>query len=82
MITFELDQAQRDLPAIADKVLHGEDVFIAVGSQTLRLSRASDALVTDTPRPRGGRGAWRGRVTVAEAFYEPWSDEEMGEAGP
>ena len=82
MITLELDQAQRDLPALADKALHGEDVFIAVGSQTLRLSRASDALVMGTPRPRGGRGAWRGRVTVAEAFYEAWSDDEMDETDP
>jgi hypothetical protein len=76
MVTLELDQAQRDLAVLAEKALHGEEVFIAVGSQTLRLSRTSEQPVGET---RGGRGAWRGRVTVADAFYEPWTDEEMGE---
>nr|WP_294557393.1 hypothetical protein [uncultured Rhodopila sp.] len=79
MVSLELEQAQRDLPLLAEKALHGEDVFIAVGSQTLRLSRASEQAAGETLGPRGGRGAWRGRVTVADAFYEPWTDEEMGE---
>jgi hypothetical protein len=79
MITLELEQAQRDLPVLAEKALHGEDVFIAVGSQTLRLTRASEKAANETLGPRGGRGAWRGRVTVADAFYEPWTDDEMGE---
>jgi len=80
MITLELDQAQRDLPVLAEKALHGEDVFIAVGAQTLRLSRTLNDAGDETRGPRGGRGAWRGRVTVADGFYEPWTDEEMGEA--
>ena len=79
MVTLELEQAQRDLPVLAEKALHGEDVFIEVGSQTLRLSRASEQAAGETPGPRGGRGAWRGRVPAADAFYEPWADEEIDE---
>jgi hypothetical protein len=80
MIAMDLDRAQRDLPVLAEKALHGEDVFIVVGAETLLLSRTSQHPNGETVGPRGGRGAWRGRVTVEDAFYEPWTDEEMGEA--
>lgn len=78
MITLELEQAQEDLPALAEKALLGEDVFIAVGARRLRLAPVTDS--ADVPLgPRRGRGALRGRVIIPEAFYEPWSAEEEGE---
>ena len=70
MITLELHQAQTDLPALAEKALGGEDVFIAIGARRLRLVPAG---------PRPGRGALRGLLTIPDAFYERWTDEEMGE---
>jgi hypothetical protein len=39
---------QRDLPALADTALHGEEVFITVGLNRLRLSPALDSsLIAD-----------------------------------
>lgn len=79
MITLELQQAQRDLPTLAEKALGGEDVFIAVGSRTLRLVPSTSDSANDPPGPRPGRGALRGLLTIPDAFYEPWTEEEMGE---
>ncbi len=78
MITLELEQAREDLPALAEKALRGEDVFIAVGGRTLRLALVADA-ADAPPGPRRGRGSWK--IEISDAFYEPWTDEEMGEPG-
>ncbi len=43
MVTMELEQAREDLPALAEKALSGEDVFIAVGGRRLRLAWVADA---------------------------------------
>ncbi|PPQ26272.1 hypothetical protein CCS01_30410 [Rhodopila globiformis] len=79
MITLALQQAQRDLPSLARKALDGEDVFIAVGTRTLRLVPSGSEKADDAAGPRPGRGALRDLLTIPDAFYEPWSDEEMGE---
>jgi hypothetical protein len=79
MITLDLQQAQRDLPALAEKALGGEDVFIAVGTRTLHLVPANPQAAGCQPGPRPGRGALRDMLTIPDAFYEPWTDEEMGE---
>jgi hypothetical protein len=81
MITLQLQDAQRELPVLADKALRGEEVFITVGQDRLRLSQASDERMAANGGPRPGRGTWKGRITVPDAFYEPWTDEEMGESG-
>ena len=73
MIEVKITDAQRELPALAARALEGEDVVITVGKKRLRLARA------DVSGPRPGRGSWKGRVTVANEFYESWSPEEMGE---
>lgn len=52
MITLELQQAQRDLPSLAEKALGGEDVFIAVGTRTLRLVPSTSGKAND---PSGTR---------------------------
>jgi len=80
MITLQLQDAQRELPVLADKALREEEVFITVGQDTLRLSPATDGRVASNDGPRLGRGAWKGRIDVPDAFYEPWTDEEMGES--
>lgn len=76
MITLELHQAQCDLPALAEKALGGEDVFISIGARRLRL--VPEAADPGTG-PRPSRGALRGLLTIPDTFYEPWTDEEMGE---
>ena len=79
MILLELPDAQRDLPALADKALRGEQVFITVGQKTLQLAPAAEESVAARSGPRPGRGIWKGRVTIPDAFYEPWTGEELGE---
>ena len=79
MITLELPQAQTDLPTLAEKALGGEDVFITVGTRRLRLVPTDSGTPTTETGPRPGFGALRGLLTVPDAFYEPWTDEEMGE---
>ena len=79
MITLELHQAQSDLPALAEKALGGEDVFIAIGARRLRLVPASPEAPDGGAGPRPGRGALRGLLIIPDAFNEPWTDEEMGE---
>lgn len=79
MITVELDDAQRALPALADSALRGEAVYITVGDNKLRLAPAGAEAPQETIGPRPGRGAWKGRVTIPDAFYDGWTAEEMGE---
>ncbi len=76
---FELLQAQSNLPALAEKALGGEDVFITVGTRRLRLVPSSPHDTDENVGQRPGRGALRGLLTVPDAFYEPWTSDEMGE---
>lgn len=79
MIEVKITDAQRELPALAAKALEGEDVVITVGKKRLRLARAEANGDAAASGPRPGRGSWKGRVTIPDAFYEPWSPEEIGE---
>jgi hypothetical protein len=81
MIEVKIKDAQRELPTLAAKALDGEDVVITVGKKKLRLTRAEQNGAIDTGSgPRPGRGAWKDRITIPDAFYTPWSAEEMGES--
>ena len=80
MITLQLREAQRQLPALADKALRGEEVYITVGQQRLRLAPTTSESNEQSASPRPGRGTWKGRVTIPDAFYEPWSTDEMGDS--
>jgi hypothetical protein len=79
MITLELHQAHSDLPALAEKALGGEDMFITIGARRSRLVPVGPDAPDGDTGPRPGRGALRGLLTIPDAFYEPWTDEEMGE---
>lgn len=78
MITLELEQAQRELQSLAEKALGGEDVFIAIGAHRLRLVPSGAGDLDDKAGPRSGRGALRRLLTIPDAFYEPWNEEEIG----
>jgi hypothetical protein len=77
--TRDLKLAQQNLPALAERPLGGEEVFNAVGTQELRLVPADPGNLAAHSSPRPGRGALRGTLTIPDAFYEPWTEEEMGE---
>jgi hypothetical protein len=68
MITLQLQDAQRQLPVLADKALRGEEVFITVGQDKVRLSPAAVGRVGTKEGLRPGRGAWKGRINVPDAF--------------
>ncbi len=79
MIEVALKDAQKELPALAEKALTGEDVFIRVGERRLRLMPTAAARVNGDLK-RWGQGSWKGRLAIPEAFYEPYTDEEIGES--
>lgn len=81
MIMLQLQDAQRELPALAANAPRGEDVLIAVGDQKLRLAPAAPDSGTKPGGTRAGRGGWKGRVTIPDAFYDAWDAEDIGEAG-
>ncbi len=68
-----------DLTALAEKAVGGEDVFVAIGARRLRLLPAGPETPNGDISLRPGRGALRGLLTIPDAFYEPWTDEAMGE---
>lgn len=78
MIEVALTDAQKELPALAEKALTGEDVFIRVGEKRLRLTPMASARANGDDK-RWGQGSWKGRIVIPEAFYEPYADEEIGE---
>lgn len=67
------------MPALADSALRGEAVFITIGEHKLCLAPAGGSEAAQAGSPRPGRGAWKGRVVIRDAFYEDWTAEEMGE---
>ena len=79
MIELQIKDAQRELLTLAAKAIGGEDVFIVVGDKRLRLMPSDSNDVPNGHGPRPGRGSWKGRVTIPDAFYLPWSSGEMGE---
>lgn len=81
MVMLRLPDAQRELPALAAKALRGEEVLIVVGEKKLRLAPAAAEGSARPGETRPGRGAWKERVTIPDAFYEPWDAEDIGETG-
>ncbi len=79
MIMLKLHQAQIDLPALAEKALAGKEVIIAIGTRRLRLLPVGSETRNGDTGPRPGRGALRRLLSIPDAFYEPWTHEEMGE---
>ena len=67
MIEVGLMDAQKELPDLAERVLTGEDVFIRVGENRLRLSRTTRARVNSDGK-RWGYGSWQGRLVVPDEF--------------
>jgi len=78
MIMLQLPDAQRALPALAAKALDGAEVVIVVDGQRLRLMPTGEAPPPAGPK-RPGRGAWKGRLVIPDAFYQKWDADEIGE---
>ena len=78
MIMLQLPDAQRELPALAAKALDGEEVVIVVDGQRLRLMPTGEAQPPAGPT-RPGRGAWKGRLVIPDAFHQNWDADEIGE---
>jgi hypothetical protein len=62
-----------------DKALRGEQVFIVVGRKMLQLAPAAAESPATHRASRPGPGVWKGRATIPDAFYEPWTGEDLGE---
>lgn len=67
MSTTSVYDAKTQLSRLIDRALAGEDVVIArSGRPVVRLVPVAD----EEASPRSGRGAWRGRVRIADDFDE------------
>jgi len=81
MVALPLSDAQRELPALAAKALRGEEVLIVVGEKRLRLAPTPMEGSAKPSATRPGRGAWKGRVTILDGFYDEWDAADIGEPG-
>ncbi len=69
MSTITLQEAERDLRAVLQRVLSGEEIVIAEAGHALAVvSPAGEA-----PRPRMPGGA-QGRITISDDFDAPLPD--------
>ena len=69
MVRVDIREAQRNLAALVDTVLRGDEVLITKG--TLPAARLVSA-VEEPARPRFGSA--RGLITIADDFDAPLSD--------
>jgi hypothetical protein len=80
MVALPLLDAQRELPSLAATALRGEEVLIVVGEKRLRLAPTATEGGARPGATRPGHGAWKGRVTIPDEFYDSWDAEDIGEA--
>jgi antitoxin (DNA-binding transcriptional repressor) of toxin-antitoxin stability system len=81
MTTITLAKAQADLPALIDRVLAGEEIFIATpGAAAVKLSPvvAEEAVFDEATALLRGYGSMKRQLVVGPEFFEPLSDEECG----
>ncbi len=71
MVTVNIHEAKTNLSRLLAQVEAGEEVVIARnGTPVARLVRE---------RPRGKRqfGAWKGRISIDDSFFDPLPEEEL-----
>ncbi len=71
MATYTVHQAKTQLSQLLAKVEQGEEVTIARGSQPVA------RLVAIAPAVERKPGAWKGRFTVPESFFDPLPEDEL-----
>ncbi len=72
MIVVSIQEAQRDLPKLLDRVMSGEEVIIASDDREV-------AIVSPTSRPRKPRvpGSAKGKIEIPPDFDAPLPDETL-----
>lgn len=82
MTVVNVHKAKTELSKLIARAEAGEEIIIARGNKPVaRLSPIKEA----APRDRG-LGAWKGKVTVPDSFFEPLPEDELeqweGGSGP
>ena len=71
MVTVNVHEAKTNLSRLLAQVEAGEDVVIA------RNGKPVARLVEYQPRGRPQFGAWKGRISIDDRFFEPLPEEEL-----
>jgi prevent-host-death family protein len=72
MIVVSIQEAQRDLPKLLDRVMSGEEVIIASGDKEVAVVSPK----TKSPKPRVP-GSAKGRISIPPDFNAPLPDETL-----
>ena len=73
MKLIPIHKAKAGLSKLVERACAGEEVIIARGKKpVVRL------VPIDSPTPRRAFGAYRGKIEVDAAFFEPLPDAELG----
>ena len=71
METFTVHKAKTQLSKLIEKACRGEEVIIARGKKPVV------RLVAIAEKPQRKPGAWKGKITIGPAFFEPLPPEEL-----
>lgn len=71
---YSIHQAKTQLSKLVASAEAGEEVVIARGKTPVAVLKALPPL---EPTVRRTPGAWKGRITLTEAFFEPLPEDEL-----
>ena len=71
MVTVNVHEAKTNLSRLLARVEAGEEIIIARnGKPVARLERVQ-------PRVKRQFGAWKGRISIDDSFFDPLSEDEL-----
>jgi prevent-host-death family protein len=73
MTTFTIHKAKTELSKLIKRVEAGEEVIIARGNKEV----VKLVPVAGPQRKSRGLGAWKGKFTLPDSFFDPLPEEEL-----
>ncbi len=72
MTIVTIHKAKTELSKLLKRVEAGEEIIIARGDK--QIAKLSPA---EPPKKSRGWGAWKGRFTLPDSFFDPLPDDEL-----
>jgi prevent-host-death family protein len=73
MTVVTVHKAKTQLSKLLKRVEAGEEIIIARGNRPI-----AKLLSAETPKKKSrGRGAWKGKFTLPDSFFDPLPEEEL-----